>query len=61
VHTVLVDGVVAYANGKALGLDVATAAATLCEAQARMLRDATKHDYRGRHGDTIAPPSLPMG
>ena len=61
VHTVLVDGAVAYANGKALGLDVATAAATLCEAQARMLRDATKHDYRGRDGDTIAPPSLPMG
>jgi 5-methylthioadenosine/S-adenosylhomocysteine deaminase len=44
-----------------LGLDVAAAAATLSEAQARMLRDCTKHDYRGRHGDAIAPPSLPMG
>jgi cytosine/adenosine deaminase-related metal-dependent hydrolase len=61
VRTVLVDGVVAYANGKALGLDVAAAAATLSEAQARMLRDCTKHDYRARHGDAIAPFSLPMG
>jgi len=60
VRTVLVDGVVAYANGKAVGLDVASAAATLAEAQARMLRDSTNHDYRGRHGDAIAPSSLPM-
>ena len=40
VRTVLVDGVVAYDNGKALGLDVASAAATLAKAQARMIRDA---------------------
>src|SRR5262249_33922236 len=57
----LVDGVVAYATGKAVGLDLPAAAATLTQAQARMLRDCTRHDYRGRHGDTIAPPSLPMG
>jgi 5-methylthioadenosine/S-adenosylhomocysteine deaminase len=61
VRTVLVDGVVAYANGKAVGLDVASAAGTLAEAQARMLHDCTNHDYRGRHGDVIAPLSLPMG
>jgi 5-methylthioadenosine/S-adenosylhomocysteine deaminase len=60
VRTVLVDGVVAYDNGKALGLDVASAATTLAEAQARMLRDCAKHDYRGRHGDAIAPLSLPV-
>ena len=60
VRTVLVDGVVAYDNGKALGLDVASAAATLAEAQARMIRDSAKHDYRGRHGDEIAPLSLPV-
>jgi cytosine/adenosine deaminase-related metal-dependent hydrolase len=61
VRTVLVDGAVAYTNGKAVGLDVAAAAAMLADAQARMLRDCTKHDYRGRHGDEIAPHSLPMG
>jgi len=60
VRTVLVDGVVAYDNGKVLGLDVASAAATLAEAQARMIRDSAKHDYRGRHGDEIAPLSLPV-
>jgi cytosine/adenosine deaminase-related metal-dependent hydrolase len=60
VRTVLVDGVVAFADGRAVGLDVATAAAALAEAQARMLRDCTKHDYRGRHGAAIAPLSLPM-
>jgi cytosine/adenosine deaminase-related metal-dependent hydrolase len=61
VCTVLVDGVVAYANGKAVGLDVASAAGTLAAAQARMLHDCPNHDYRGRHGDVIAPLSLPMG
>ena len=60
VRTVLVDGVVAYDNGKALGLDVASAAATLAEAQARMIRGCVKHDYRGRSGEEISPPSLPV-
>ena len=60
VRTVLVDGAVAYADGKALGLDVAAAAATLAEAQARMLHDCTRHDYAHRHGDIISPLSLPM-
>jgi cytosine/adenosine deaminase-related metal-dependent hydrolase len=61
VRTVLVDGVVAYDDGKALGLDVASAAGILAQAQARMIRDATKHDYANRHGDEISPLSLPMG
>jgi 5-methylthioadenosine/S-adenosylhomocysteine deaminase len=61
VRTVLVDGAVAYANGKALGLDVASAAATLAEAQARMIRDCPRHDYAHRSGDAIAPLSLPLG
>jgi 5-methylthioadenosine/S-adenosylhomocysteine deaminase len=61
VRTVVVDGMVAYDNGKALGLDVASAAATLAEAQARMIRDSSRHDYRRRHGDAIAPLSLPFG
>ena len=60
VRTVLVDGVVAYDNGKAWASMWPSAAATLAEAQARMIRDCTKHDYRGRHGDTISPLSLPM-
>ena len=51
VRTVLVDGVVAYDNGKALGLDVASAAATLAEAQARMIRDCPRYDYARRPGD----------
>jgi hypothetical protein len=33
----------------------------LAQAQARMIRDATKHDYANRHGDEISPLSLPMG
>jgi len=59
VRTVLVDGEVVCDGGKALGLDVASAAATLAESQARMIRDCTLHDYRKRHGDDIAPLSLP--
>jgi len=61
VRTVLVDGVVAYDAGKALGLDVASAAGMLAQAQARMIGDAAKHDYANRHGDEISPLSLPMG
>ena len=44
-----------------LPLSSKVTAGTLAEAQARMLHDCTKHDYRGRHGDVIAPLSLPMG
>jgi cytosine/adenosine deaminase-related metal-dependent hydrolase len=59
VRTVLVDGEVVCDGGKTLGLDVASAAATLAESQARMIRDCAIHDYRQRPGDAIAPPSLP--
>lgn len=60
VRMVLIDGEVVAKEGKALGLDTATAAGTLAEAQARMIRDAAKHDYRGRHGDEVSPLSLPF-
>jgi cytosine/adenosine deaminase-related metal-dependent hydrolase len=61
VGTVLVDGAIAYENGKALGLDVAAAATILAQAQDRMLRDAAIHDYAHRPGDEISPLSLPRG
>jgi len=60
VRTVIVDGRVVYDNGKALGLDTATAAATITESQARMLRDAANRDYAGRDGDAISPLCLPL-
>jgi cytosine/adenosine deaminase-related metal-dependent hydrolase len=60
VRTVLVEGVVVYADGRAAGLDVATAAATLAESQARMLCDCTRHDYARRDANTISPLSLPF-
>jgi hypothetical protein len=41
-------------------LDPKAAIEKLAEAQARMVRDARKIDYRGRHGDEIAPLSLPI-
>jgi 5-methylthioadenosine/S-adenosylhomocysteine deaminase len=61
VRTVLVDGAIAYDAGKALGLDVANAAGTLAEAQARMIRDVGQHDYAKRAAHQISPLSLPMG
>jgi 5-methylthioadenosine/S-adenosylhomocysteine deaminase len=60
VKTVLVDGIVAYDAGKALGLNVAAAAGTLAEAQRRMLKDAARHDYAQRGADAISPLSLPV-
>jgi cytosine/adenosine deaminase-related metal-dependent hydrolase len=60
VRMVLVDGAVIYADGKAAGLDVASAADTLVESQARMLRDCTRHDYARRDGNAISPLSLPF-
>ena len=60
-RTVLVDGEVVYDDGKALGLDVAAAAATLAEAQARMIRDCAKHDYARPPRRQISPLSLPLG
>lgn len=60
VHTVLIDGEVVFSDGRAPGLDIAEATATLSESQARMLADAPKHDYARRSGENIAPLSLPL-
>ena len=58
VRTVLVDGEMVLKDGNPVHLDPAAAMARVAEAQARMLRDSTKHDYLGRDGETIAPLSL---
>ena len=60
VRTVLVGGRVVLRDGAPVGLDPAAAAAQLVESQQRMLRDARRHDYKGRDGDEIAPLSLPV-
>ncbi len=60
VRRVMVGGETILADGRPTQLDVAAAAGELAEAQARMLRDAKMHDYRGRDGDAIAPLSLPV-
>ena len=60
VRTVLVDGEVILADGQPVHLDPEAAAATLAEAQARMIRDVPKIDYAQRAGDVIAPLSLPV-
>lgn len=58
VRTVLVDGEMVLKDGNPVHLDPATAMARVAEAQARMLRDSTRHDYLGRDGEAIAPLSL---
>jgi cytosine/adenosine deaminase-related metal-dependent hydrolase len=58
VRTVMVDGEVILREGMPVHLDTAGAAAKVADAQARMIENATKLDYRGRHGDEIAPLSL---
>lgn len=58
VRTVLVDGEIVLQDGEPLHLDSKVAMDRVAEAQARMIRDAAKLDYRGRHGDEIAPLSL---
>lgn len=55
---VLVAGETVWADGRPTRLDVAEAAGILAQSQARMLRDARSHDYRGRDGDQISPISL---
>ena len=57
---VLVAGETVWADGRPTRLDVAEAAGILAESQARMLRDARLHDYRGRDGDEISPLSLAL-
>ena len=61
VRSVYVDGRCIFADGRPAFLDTTEAAGILAEAQARMLRNAAKHDYRGRDGAAIAPLSLPLG
>lgn len=60
VRTVLVDGEVILADGEPLHLDSRSAAATLAEAQARMIRDTPRLDYAKRPGEQISPLSLPV-
>ncbi len=60
VRTVLVDGEIVVADGEPVNLDPAAAMARLAEAQARMIEDSTRIDYAGRHGDVIAPLTLPV-
>ena len=60
VRRVMVGGETVLADGRPTRLDVAEAAGDAGGGQARMLRDARGHDYRGRDGDAIAPLSLPM-
>ena len=57
---VIVGGETVWKDGKPTRLNVNEAAGILAESQARMLRDAAKHDYAGRDGDVIAPLSLSM-
>lgn len=59
VRDVLVDGQFVLRGGRPTGLDAASAAEEMAESQAKMLRDASGLDWRGRHGDEIAPLSLP--
>ena len=60
VRHVFVAGRQVLKDGRPVGLDLKEAAGTIAESQARMLREAPQHDYRGRDGDTIAPLALPI-
>jgi hypothetical protein len=60
VRTVLVNGEIVLEDGAPIHLDPAAAMERLAEAQARMLKDSVKRDYRGRSADEIAPLSLPL-
>jgi hypothetical protein len=48
------------AGGEVRGLDAAAAGARLAEAQARMMADVPRRDYKGRSADEITPLSLPI-
>lgn len=60
VRTVLVNGEIVLEDGAPIHLDPAAAMERLAEAQARMLKDSVKRDYRGRSAEEIAPLSLPV-
>lgn len=60
IRHVFVAGRHVLRDGKPMGLDLTDAAGTIAESQARMLREAPRHDYRGRDGDAISPRALPL-
>ena len=60
VARVFVGGETVWRDVRSTRMNTDEARGILAEAQARMLRDATKRDYRGRSGDEIAPLSLPV-
>lgn len=60
VSEVFVDGRQVVRDGRATGLDVATAHDNLREAQARMEADAPNNDHAGRRASEIAPLSLEL-
>ncbi|MGQ0655878.1 MAG: amidohydrolase family protein [Betaproteobacteria bacterium] len=60
VRDVYVDGRQVVAGGKVLTLDAESAALRLAEAQARMMAEVPKRDFRGRSADEITPLSLPL-
>ena len=61
VRDVYVDGKQVVANGRVVTLDQADAAARLADAQARMMAQVPRQDYRGRSADQITPLSLRLG
>lgn len=60
VKDVWVAGRKVVSDGKVTTLDYKGASERLAEAQARMIADVPKHDYRGRTADQIVPLSLPV-
>jgi cytosine/adenosine deaminase-related metal-dependent hydrolase len=60
VRDVFIDGRHVVAGGEVRGLDAAAAGARLAEAQARMMADVPRRDYKGRSADEITPLSLPI-
>ena len=61
VRDVYVDGAQVVADGRVLTLDQVDAAARLADAQARMMAQVPRQDYRGRSADQITPLSLRLG
>ena len=60
VRDVYIDGRKVVSEGRVLTLDAAGAAERLAEAQARMMAEVPKRDFRGRSAEEITPLSLPV-